>query len=295
MAALDQPWNPSGLTSGALNARSRDGAALPVENGLTSGGARAQQQEKIRADKDAEAAEQEAFGEAFEGKKGLSGLTGAIRQIAHEVVERAFGGFRLEGDKEIQVNGRGRSWKLSFQEPAKVGRPVDLVPEATTPPHPFKVTTRVTTSGSARIVEFQSHLLVTIMPINTVSVSGLASEDVPESDDTGWKTLLDDDTVWLETGFTAGVPTSYAIKSFGAGDVWDDFEGGKSLVEWEGADTVESPLQQTKARAIIFRTISQVDGSVRHIQVAHTNFLLITIDVDGKLLKVLQPFCGSEV
>lgn len=169
--------------------------------------------------------------------------------------------------------------------------------------YPFKVTTRITPDSDPatldRIVEFDSKLLTLLSPITEATITGLAEEPEPAVDDTGWELFIPDDTIWLEVGFTAGVASSWEIKSLGAGDTWADFDPGSGaaqcLVEWDGDGTSGDPYVTTKTRAVIAR--GPTDGGdpaqPRLVQVAHTDFILSLWDVDGKALYVLHPHSGG--
>lgn len=162
---------------------------------------------------------------------------------------------------------------------------------------PFKVTIRVTPESDPatydRIVEFDSKLITSLAPVTYATITGLAEENEPAEDDTGWELFIEDDEIWLEVGFTSGEPSSWAIKSLGAGDTWPNFDPGagsaKCEVEWSGSGTGASPYLTTKSRIVIARTFTDSADAVQLVQCVHGDLILTRWDVDGKNLYVIHP------
>lgn len=166
---------------------------------------------------------------------------------------------------------------------------------------PFSVTVRQDPDSDPatfqRIVSVHSRLLIEIAPITTVIIEGLAELDEPEDEDPEWKPFIPNDVIWLEVGFDDGEPDTYKIKSLGAGDEWEDFDFGKSLIEFSGDGSAGNPFVQTIARAVIARGPSNNEDPEQPIfvQVAYTDFLMVDYDANGKIMKMLIPISGAKV
>lgn len=166
--------------------------------------------------------------------------------------------------------------------------------------HPFRVKKRVTPESDPvtydRIVYGNSQLLTSLAPIDIISPSGLAVDDESPTD-AGWKLFIANDLIWLEATVDGGVIEYAAIKSYGAGDDWPVFDYGagsaQCAVEWTGTGTSGDPFVQTIARAVIARSFVDANSVPQIVQVAYSDFIAVDYDIDGKIMKVLQPFAGG--
>lgn len=167
--------------------------------------------------------------------------------------------------------------------------------------YPFRVVMRrnpIDPTLFDRIVLPIGKIITEIAPIITQVVSGLAADIYPDPADAAWKTLDTVDTIWIQTDYTAGVAGGYAIKSFGAGDTWPNFDPGSGAdqyyVEWTGTGAAGDQYIQVISRAVVATAMDRGDGTPLLVQKITTDLQLITLDTNGAAMQWLVPATGVQ-
>jgi hypothetical protein len=157
--------------------------------------------------------------------------------------------------------------------------PIRVGGDPITTDHPFKVSTIKVGKIWKRGVTFNSKLFNSLSYMDTKTITGLLTESSPSSDDAGWATTRDGDSIWLELEFTtAGWPTISTAK-IKSKKVDNDFAAGE--VEHDGGVGTPKVYTQKKAR-IVLATIAITDGAITVNQIVTSNLRMALSAIGGK-------------
>lgn len=251
------------LIAQRINERRQRGVVLPVESGLHSGSLDRNPPEARQP-----APKPEEVQPALDARRGLTGITSAIRQVAGEMIARAFDGLRITGDNTIGVHGKGQSWGIKFNTPLSLP-PVGggRLPQVIVPWQPIPAAT-----ANKVIIEPFATLLD--LDLTNVTISGFATE---------W-TLVTGDIIYLEMSYTAGVLDTVTLIG---GAPWSGSSAPFDYpvpVETTGAGTLGDPYVVTKTRFLVAYTALATDAA--------SPAGCMTLDDSGTAIKVIQAAFG---
>ena len=165
--------------------------------------------------------------------------------------------------------------------------PQQVVEEAVSVDHPFKVITRIKpgteeTSRTPQAAVLVGTLLKSPKWDDRVVITGLAVPDTTtgELPDSSWFDLIANDAIWLEIAFPA---LTAEINSWGAGDEWADFT---NMVEFS---TGANPVQE-KAYFPIAYTHADADGKPKLFQSLSSNLLLVPACHNSRACRYPTPY-----
>lgn len=298
MSALDDPKKPGGLQSSGLEGGHVEGAS-GLESGAldaptqtaqayrTAGQQRGfEKQQAAREAAEQRKAEERAYGDDLSGERGLSGLVGAIRQIALEVCQRAIAQIRISGDGHaIEAKGDGDRWQILWKRPLESAATA-ITRSGSSASHPFQVLDASMT-GQMKVKGYVDSYIFGGTDLTTPLTLGGTGLDTAAN-------VAEDDVCYLE--FTLDDAVTITAQEFKVGAQWSGYPAMFHLDTTDPDNPFVDKIRLLIAEVVATSdtrdgtTISDGTDSLKIIQRWRNNIFLQPCAAEGATAYLPIPF-----